>query len=69
MDLEKELKKYSIADKILLFGNIALAILLIFLSQELIQTTFGKSILTLALVILALITSLRVLKKWGPKDY
>ncbi|NCO11704.1 hypothetical protein CO038_02335 [Candidatus Pacearchaeota archaeon CG_4_9_14_0_2_um_filter_39_13] len=67
--LEKELRRYSIADKIVLSGNIIVAILLIVFSQRLLETNFGKYTITLALVVLALISCLRILKKWGPKDY
>jgi len=63
------LRRYSIADKIVLSGNIIVAILLIVFSQRLLETNFGKYTITLALVVLALISCLRILKKWGPKDY
>lgn len=67
--LERELRGYTIADKILLGGDIIIAILTIVFSQKLLATTFGKYTLTLSLIVLALITSLRILKKWGPKSY
>lgn len=67
-ELEKELRRYSIADKLLFIGDVLIAIMIIISSQQLLVTRFGKYTLTLALVVLTLITSLRILKKWGPKD-
>ncbi|OIO80886.1 hypothetical protein AUJ84_02310 [Candidatus Pacearchaeota archaeon CG1_02_32_132] len=67
--LEKELRHYTLAEKILFLFNVFIAILIILFSGNLLQTTFGKSTLALGLVMVALITILRVLKKWGPKNY
>ena len=64
----KELSRFTLAEKILFFFDIGLAILIIFFSQKLIQSQFGKASLTFGIVMLGLITVLKVLKIWGPKS-
>jgi uncharacterized membrane protein YsdA (DUF1294 family) len=64
---KRELKKYTIVEKIVFYITIFFSLIIIFLSQTLFQTKFGKASLAYGLTSLALITMLRVLKIWGPK--
>ncbi|NCN98746.1 hypothetical protein COU62_00090 [Candidatus Pacearchaeota archaeon CG10_big_fil_rev_8_21_14_0_10_35_219] len=67
--LEKELKRYTTAEKILFFFDIILAIAIIITTRTLLETQFGKAVLTFGIIMLALITSLKILRLWGPGKY
>ena len=65
--LKKELKKFTIAEKIVFYFTIIISLTIIGLSGILYKTTFGKATLAYGLTSLAMISMLRVLKIWGPK--
>jgi hypothetical protein len=65
---KKEILKYTIAERIVFYFTVIIAIIIISLSQILYQTQFGKASLAYGLTSLALISLLRVLKIWGPKS-
>jgi len=65
--LQKELKKYTIAEKTIFFLDVSISLLTIFLLRNLLKTTFGKAALTMSLILLGTIASLKILKVWGPK--
>jgi hypothetical protein len=66
-DLKKELKRYSIAEKTIFFLDVTISLMIIFLSRKLIDTGFGKASLTMALILLGTIASMKILKLWGPR--
>jgi hypothetical protein len=66
--LKKELLKYTFAEKIVFYFSVLVALSIIFLSQILYKTSFGKATLAYGLTSLAMIVMLRVLKTWGPKS-
>ena len=66
--IKKELRKYTIAERIIFYFTILIAFIIIFFSPKLYSTSFGKASLAYGLTSLAMITLLRILKHWGPKD-
>lgn len=67
-ELEKELKKYRRADRIIFFLDITLSLMLIFFARKLIDTAFGQATLWFALVMLGIIIILKTFKRIGPKN-
>ncbi|MEK6811234.1 MAG: hypothetical protein AABX96_01865 [Nanoarchaeota archaeon] len=67
-ELEQELKKYKRIERTILYLDIFIALLLIFFSQKLINTTFGQATLWFALTMLGIIAILRTFKMIGPKN-
>ena len=67
-NLDKELKKYSKVERLVFYLDITLALIIILYSSILIKSKLGQASLWFGITLLGVITLMRALKRWGPKD-
>ena len=66
-DIVYEVKSYNWTTRIIFFLDIFIAILILFLSKNLIRTEFGRASLVFGFIMLVVVTLLGILRKLGSK--